>query len=530
MSNTYNIYKINFEKINDLLNKIESVGLVKHKTQIYDNYEMTFYFSEEIEGNDIWWYETYKDFFNPNTNSPKNIFYFALLTCKNMDDPREIYAVSLGKSHFYLSKFIESDFGISLAIRMANEQSILLKKSRYFTGTKRHEVSSYENFNKDSYDSGESVEHLKLKASNTDVWGDKNIIFADSIQLDISKEPSELPKILNDISDSMRDDEIIRLPKLEIVSDNILVDHLNASILNAIINNQTNVGVEEISISGINILFRFNEYNFELLFKQGRKEVAKLDVGNSLDIVKISNFLRENSIANVDEVKVKFKREESSTLTKDLKELIDFYTEYDGYNYFLKSGKWFKFNQTFMEYLKQSLEAIEIIEGDELIEQEYLDWKSQKENDIANNTSLNNLKYREYYFNEKMSRDNGYELLDRQLEIIRSLDPDGKNYKIEVADLLKDNEIISVKIPKTTQDLIYNIEQSKSSLELIKQNKISLNCELKAVALWIVYEKSISSIIEINSIQFLLALDSWKKRVESFGLKPRIYISKHIKP
>jgi hypothetical protein len=63
----------------------------------------------------------------------------------------------------------------------------------------------------------------------------------------------------------------------------------------------------------------------------------------------------------------------------------------------------------------------------------------------------------------KMSEVNGYELLDRQLEIIRSLDPDGKKYKIKVADLLKDNEIISVKIPSTTQDLIYCIEQSKSS-------------------------------------------------------------------
>ncbi|MGH1402578.1 MAG: DUF6119 family protein, partial [Acinetobacter tandoii] len=154
---------------------------------------------------------------------------------------------------------------------------------------------------------------------------------------------------------------------------------------------------------------------------------------------------------------------------------------------------------------------------------------SQKEIEIANNSSLNKLTYREYYFNEKMSRDNGYKLLDRQLEVIRSLDPEGKKYKIEVADLYKDSEIISVKISSTTQDLIYNIEQSKSSLELIKQNKISLDCELKVVALWVVLEKPISSIIEINSIQFLLALDSWKKRVEFFGLKPRIHISKHIK-
>ena len=529
MSNTYNIYKINFEKINDLLNKIEFVGLVEQKTQIYDNYEMTFYFSEKIEGNDIWWYETYREFFKTDITPPKNLFYFALLICINTDDPKEIYAVSLGKSHFYLSKFIESDFGITLAVRMADESTTLLKKSRYFTGTKRHEVSSYENFNKNSYDSGESVEHLKLKASNKEIWGDKNIIFADSIQLDISKEPTELSQILNFISDTMGDEEIIKLPKLEEVSDSMVVDQLNASILTSITNSQANVNVEEISISGINLIFRFNEYNYELLFKKGRQVVAKLDIGNSLDIITISNFFSANNITNIDEVKVRFNREEASTLTKDLKELLDFYKEHEGYNYFLKNGKWFKFNQTFMEYLKNSLVEIELVPSDELIEQEYLDWKALKEIQITDNTASNKLTYREYYFNEKMSIDHGYQLLDRQLESIRALDPNGKDYKIEVADLYRDNKIISVKISNTTQDLIYNIEQSKSSLELIKQNKISLDDELQSVALWIVLEKSISSIIEINSIQFLLALDSWKKRVEFFGLKPQIYISKHIK-
>lgn len=529
MGNTYNIYKIKHDKYEDLLTKVESVGLIQQKTLCPENYNMVFYFSESIEGNEIWWWSTYRAFIKDDVPTPKNKFYFGLLICTNVDNPNEIYAISLGKSHFYLSRFIEPDFGISLAIRMADQQSILLKKSRYFTGTKRHEVSSYENFNKDSYDSGESVEHLKLKASNIDIWGDKNIIFADSIQLDISKEPSDLSKILNDISDSMSGDEIIRLPKLEIISDEILIDDLNSKIVGSIINNQANVGVEEISISGVNIIFRFNEYSYELLFKKGRREVAKLDIGNSLDIVEISNFFKENKINNIDDVKVRFKREEISTLTKSLKELLDFYIEYEEYNYFLKNGKWFKFNQTFMDYLKKSLEGIEIVYSDDLIEKEYLDWRSQKEKEIADGNSHDKLKYREYYFNKKMSEVNGYELLDRQLELIRSLDPNGEKYKIEVADLLKDNEIISVKIPSTNQDLIYNIEQSKSSFELIKQNIIPLNCELKAVALWIVYEKSISSIIEINSIQFLLALDSWKKRVEFFGLKPRIYISKHIK-
>ena len=46
---------------------------------------MTFYFSEKVEGNDVWWHETYKEFLISQDNSPKNIFYFGLLICKTKD-------------------------------------------------------------------------------------------------------------------------------------------------------------------------------------------------------------------------------------------------------------------------------------------------------------------------------------------------------------------------------------------------------------------------------------------------------------
>jgi uncharacterized protein (TIGR04141 family) len=243
MINTYNIYKLKFAEITGLLEKLESVGLVEQKTQIYDNYEMTFYFSEKVEGNDIWWHETYREFLNSQNSSPKNIFHFGLLICKNEDNPKEIYAVSLGKSHFYLAKFIEPNFGITLAVRMGDEQTTILKKSRYFTGTKRHEVSSYENFNINSYESGESVEHLKIKASNCEIWGDKNIIFADSVQLNVNKSPSELAQILNEISDTLVTEEVIKLPKLEPVTDPKLITELDSKIIDSL-QESVSVGIE----------------------------------------------------------------------------------------------------------------------------------------------------------------------------------------------------------------------------------------------------------------------------------------------
>lgn len=42
-------------------------------------------------------------------------------------------------------------------------------------------------------------------------------------------------------------------------------------------------------------------------------------------------------------------------------------------------------------------------------------------------------------------------------------------------------------------------------------------------------QKKISELIEINSIQFLLAIQNWKEIVEGFNLKPKIYYSHHKK-
>ena len=374
MINTYNIYSVKAEEFSGLLEKINSVGLVEQKTQIYDNYVMTFYFSEKVEGNEIWWYETYKEFINLQGKMPKNIFHFGLLICKNEDNPNEIYAVSLGKSHFYLAKFIKPNFGINLAVRMGDEKTTILKKSRYFTGTKRHEVSSYENFNINSYESGESVEHLKIKASNHEVWGDKNIIFADSVQLNVNKSPSELAQIFKEISDTLTTQEVIKLPKLEPVTDLNLVVELDSKILDSLQEN-VSIGIEEINVSGINISFRFNEYNYELIYRKERKQLAKLELGNSFDMSMISSFIKDQDVRNLDDLYVKFKIEDSGRFTQPLKEILDFYTSIEDAQYFLKCGKWFKFNETFTAYLKKSLEQITIISGQDLVEEDYVAWK-----------------------------------------------------------------------------------------------------------------------------------------------------------
>ncbi|MFH4134645.1 sporadically distributed protein, TIGR04141 family, partial [Acinetobacter baumannii] len=90
-------------------------------------------------------------------------------------------------------------------------------------------------FVKDSYESGESVEHIKLKATDKEIWGEKNIIFADSIQMDINKRPEELVEIFNSISDTVKRNPIINLPKLEAVTDEVLVEELDNELLTSLL-------------------------------------------------------------------------------------------------------------------------------------------------------------------------------------------------------------------------------------------------------------------------------------------------------
>ena len=323
MTSTYNIYKVKPTKLDQLKEKLTSVGLVEQKTLQKDGYSKTFYFSEKVEGNEVWWWKTYRDFFNKDVEEPKNIFNFAVLICINTLEPEKIFAVSLGKSHFYLSKFIQLDFGIDLALHMADESSILLKKSRYFTGTKRQDVSSYQQFQINNYEAGESVDHIKLKAANKTLWGKRNIIFADSIQMDMDKQPMHLPEIFKIIEASFKDDQIIHLPKLESANSDI-VDDLDTQTFNHLKNGEGSVDIDQFHVSGVSICFNFHDYDYIIKAKSSEGRIVSKPLGNTLEVEDISEFLAENpDIHDINNVTVQFKNEDTGRFTRSLKELLD---------------------------------------------------------------------------------------------------------------------------------------------------------------------------------------------------------------
>ena len=133
----YNIYKIDKEKEEELIEKLKSVNLELSKIITVDNYKLSFYFSNEPDNISIWWTSVYSEFLEED-NIPCNKVYFATLIISN---DKYCYAVSLGKSHFYLRNFCDPDFGLDLAERIADKNNLKIKNSRYFASKKTKVIS-----------------------------------------------------------------------------------------------------------------------------------------------------------------------------------------------------------------------------------------------------------------------------------------------------------------------------------------------------------------------------------------------------
>lgn len=556
----YNIYRAPKKNLAALMSALKETGLKEQKNETNEGCKLTFYFSENNSGQEIWWWKHYRHLANKETPTPKNIFSYGLLIAELNDQPDFIYLISLGKSHFYLSRFIERDFGINFAIRMADGESILLKKSRYFAGTKKGDVSSYIKFSGDDFEPGESVDHLKLKAQDKELWGDGNIIFADSIQIGLSKKPSELELIIKEIQETLVQNEKIQLPKLEEISNQVAIDELDTALLQAIKYCNASASINDFEVFGVHINFRFDEYDYEIFTQNGREPRSnKEKIGSSLDIKTISDYIkRKNITTNIDSIKIKSSTDHDGSFIRSLKEVLDFRITHNGQQYFIKNGRWHIFNDTFITYLKRSLEKIPVFKAEDLDENHYQAWKLEKEkaiqrmgktsteespespespesqiaciNESNGEIAKDKILYREYYFNEYISMEKGYQLIDRQNKYIKSLRPDRKKYQFEVADLYNDGEIISVKISDDKVDLIYNITQSLNAIELLKQNTIPDAPAVNCAALWFVFseKEEIKSILDYNSIHFLLAIENWRKRVSQLGMDCKIYLSQRV--
>ena len=113
----HNIFSIPADKIEEVKEKLVAMKMGNIRSSEIGGWRTVSYFSSAPNLVEIPRVNTYDAIFS-NPDKPTNkIHYEAYLWEKD----GLCYALSFGKSHFYLRQFADSDFGLQMAIRIANK-------------------------------------------------------------------------------------------------------------------------------------------------------------------------------------------------------------------------------------------------------------------------------------------------------------------------------------------------------------------------------------------------------------------------
>lgn len=483
----FNIYKIENTQKANLIEKITSVGLVHTSNKEIGNYNFDFYLSVTPDEIPIWWVDYYKDFIDQEEDVTNKVNFALLL----IHDDQKCYAISLGKTHFYIKPYCDSDFGINMAERIINVNDLRLKNSKFYKTKKSKTVTSYLSNTELDYDSGESLHYLRAKTIDSTLWG--NIAsFGQSMLLTLDINTNQLAQLITLIEQTLHQPAITNIPKAEKITDPEEIANLDALLVQSILDeDDSSVDYQNIVLSGVDFIFsENNQYQYIL---KGTDIIG--EIINDLSIQTLRDFVAENTIdltQNISNINIRIIREEGRNSSKSLKMVLEYMTED---RECLIDGAWHKFNQSYIDLLKDYVRQIKINEHDQNF-------------DIDINNQIT-----ETEFNEKLEN-NGYLNLHTSNHYIGG-------FTIETTDLLKDNTLYFVK-KGTPQKLNYVIDQALNTLNVLKNNiyliqdNNGVDIEVKKICLWLIIKRvnTIETLDEIQSIIFLMKLMHLSKEIQ----------------
>ncbi len=510
----YNIYKINKDKETELQEKMLSVELSITGQKNIDGFTLSFYLSERPHPVPIWWVELYREFLPAGTN-PKNLAHFAVLIISNAN---LCYAISMGKTHFYLKDFCDINFGINLAERIADEKHLKLKNSKLFGGKRNKAIVAYQANSELEFDSGESIQFIKAKTIDPERWGEV-ASFGNSVLLKLDLSSDDLPDLVLAIERELEEAPKMLIPRATAVTDPVKLNELDRKLTKTIlaIESGSSIQAAEPTVSGVDFIF-LNKSDYRFIFN-GRGE----DVNGELTIDALRDFASRHSIdlaQSINDIKVKISDENDRGFTHPVKFFLDF-TDDD--RFFLLDGVWHEFNQNYIDFLKKQVDEridVETFEID-LSSSACEAWRSS-----LSPTESKKPNYPEVYFNLQREND-GYLNCDRDVSTLQG-------FKIEKLDLWKDGTAFFVKIG-TPQKLGYAVDQAMATIKVLQNTSTSIQIQGQdikpaSMCIWFILDRKthISKLSEINSLILLMKLAEWQRYCANAGYKAVVRIGYKI--
>lgn len=505
-----NIFKIPLNNLPWMLKKFseEKVKLLlKHTEQNWD-WKCDFFLSENPEIKEIPWVKYYDTILWDDVI--ENKVYFAVYLCSKWDD---VFAITYWKSHFYVRNYCDSDFGLNMAKRIANEKDVKQIASKRFAWKKKKEIKSFTKNTKLDNESWESIDYI-----NSSIIEEKQSYFGNNSKfgasLLVSREDllvSNITELLDEISRTLLEESRFEIPKTEEIKNKDDIKLYNNELISKFnkVEDENNVEttLDSHDIVWVDFVFSWNEKYIINYFG------VKSDEVDSITIDLIRKFINENNIDinHLFDISIKVIKEDQKTYSKKLKDFIEYTIE--DKNIIFQYWKWIKFNEEYIDQINTSVDSIEI----DVTETEFEEikiWETEFNNPSIN-TNLTKYSY--------ISSDKDFS----KLKIKWST-----NIKVEAWDLQKWDTVYAVKF-WTPQKLVYVCNQAINTLEIIrnKSNLKKLSNSPKKYCLWLWFDNknTINLISEVNSIILKQQIDIFSRKCREIWIEPMLKFSKRVK-
>ncbi|HVV10544.1 DUF6119 family protein [Amycolatopsis sp.] len=466
------------------------------KTVDQDDWRGEFFYSKDPTPGNVSWADDYKSYFQ-EVGMPASLHYYATFLFKREST---CFALSYGKSHFYLRRYCDFDFGIELAKRIADENDIKQTAAKRFQGKKKKDIKSFATNTRLDIESGESVDYLQaaIIEDYKKTFGGAGK-FGSSALLSPDISPANIGPLLTKLEKIMNQDARFKLPRTTILTDETEVAHYDDILVREL---QTPLGTSDFAhnsydLYGVDFVFS-NEGSF-VLKCWGHPELA-LD---NLSIKDLKDYIKSNKIHKKDILRIKVLHEQDGRprFTEDVKNTLDYIADEE--RVLLSNGRWMRFNQDYLEFLNEYISGITV----EDTEEQFV---------YINSTEPN--------FNSSDAVKNaGYEVADKNFSILKTT----AKTPIEAWDLRKENCVYAVKFG-TAQKLGPICDQAINVLELLRNRAgVQQIPKFDRYCLWLGYKgkKPLESIADSGSIILKQKIETWARKARELGIEPVLKIS-----
>lgn len=523
----YNVYKIPVEKHDQFISyledrKFEKISLKEKSLKNESGFSFTLLFCDKDNLKGSPWVQLLSSCAECDLTQQLKV-YGAALVCKS---DASCYVISYGNAHFYLSDYCEYNFGIEIAERLIDLNSVKAQQNVSHGGKTSKMHVDYLNGATLSYHGGEIPTFIKGKSINNEDWG-FSINCGTSAQFKWEEKPSEIGIRLAMIDAALSIPAEISLPRLTALEEDMddeRIESLFHQLAKAIDEYDDRkkyselVNVPSFYMSGTKLV-QNDSIRYKLTCNQKHKEYD-----GELSINAIRGFLSDKSLDIYDSIRdIKLAVEYGTDQWTPYKPLIEYLEFVTADNFCLRNGKWCSFNNAYLERVMRDVEMVRFINHENDIfafsTEELVEYAKEKGIFVEDEKQSY-----ETYYNTKVA-----EALNALLIHPRTVpvdDADNHRYKHEICDFVEDGKMYFVKIGAPA-DFAYAVDQAQLTLTRIENGHGKIvapsgeEIEASEFHLILIFNKRetiVSRWRDVYSINFLIHLIGLKQQLNNTNI------------